>query len=323
MASDALLPAYLVLGTNELKRQRVIAKMKARLEASGMLDFNLDERELSADTPIDDIVSSLNTFPMGADFRLVILYGCDRLPKTISEPLIDYLASPAATTVCLLVAGSLAKNTRLYKAIAALGKQAILDCSPTKAYELPRLAIKQMQGLYQKQLDMSAAQELITRIGDDERLLATTLERLAQQVNVPQVSKHDIERLVARTAEAQPWPFLDAVSARDAKQAMLLLRRMPQGSEVYLQSLVVRRLRELLIAQCLDERRESGSLSKRLGRQDWQVKHHIHWARGFSHDELINALRTAADLEQTLKGSGDSALAFELWVMNICTKQSV
>ena len=69
---------------------------------------------------------------MGAEFRLVILEGCDRLSKDVSEPLIEYLNNSSPTTVCMVVAERLAKNTRLYKAISKIGAGAILDCSPIK-----------------------------------------------------------------------------------------------------------------------------------------------------------------------------------------------
>ena len=96
--------------------------MKARLEKSGMVEFNLDERDMTKDPDIESIIGSLNTFPMGSEFRLVILDGCSKLAKSVSEPLVEYLASPSPTTVCLIIADSLAKNTRLYKAIAKIDK---------------------------------------------------------------------------------------------------------------------------------------------------------------------------------------------------------
>ena len=47
MAGTSLLPAYLVVGSDELKRSHAVARMKKRLEASGLADFNLDERDMS------------------------------------------------------------------------------------------------------------------------------------------------------------------------------------------------------------------------------------------------------------------------------------
>ena len=120
MSETGLLPAYLIVGTDGVKRDHAVSRMKARLEKSGMVEFNLDERDMTKDPDIESIIGSLNTFPMGSEFRLVILDGCSKLAKAVSEPLVEYLASPSPTTVCLVIADSLAKNTRLYKAIAKI-----------------------------------------------------------------------------------------------------------------------------------------------------------------------------------------------------------
>ena len=100
MAGQGLLPGYLIVGSDELKSSRAVERMRARLGKSGMVEFNLDERDMTKDPQVDDIVASLNTFPMGAEFRLVILTNCDKLPKAMSEPLVEYFANPSPTTVC-------------------------------------------------------------------------------------------------------------------------------------------------------------------------------------------------------------------------------
>lgn len=233
MADNQLLPGYLIVGADELKRSTAVDRMKARLEKTGMADFNIDERDLSKDAPVDDVIASLNTLPMGTDFRLVILLNCDRLPKAVSEPLVDYFKNPSPTTVCLVVAEKLAKNTRLYKAMAKLGAKAVVDCAPKKAWELPRQVVS-MAGAHGKTMDMEAAEELVSRAGENTRLLDNEVKRLAQQVAGAIITREDVERLVVRTAEAKPWPLLDAVSARDMRRALENLRLQPDKSEVLL-----------------------------------------------------------------------------------------
>ena len=86
MSETGLLPAYLIVGTDGVKRDHAVSRMKARLEKSGMVEFNLDERDMTKDPDIESIIGSLNTFPMGSEFRLVILDGCSKLAKAVSEP---------------------------------------------------------------------------------------------------------------------------------------------------------------------------------------------------------------------------------------------
>lgn len=319
MAASALLPAYLIVGADEYKRSRAIERMKARLEKSGMAEFNLDERDMTRDPAIDDIIASLNTFPMGSDFRLVILDGCDRLPKAVSEPLVEYFADPSPTTVCLVVANTLAKNTRLYKAIAKIDKKAVVDCTPKKAWEMPKQVVS-MARAHGKTIGLPAAEALVSRAGEQSRMLDNELKRLSQMVEGPEITLADVERLVMRTAEVKPWDFLNAVSARDLPRALELLALQPDRSEVRLFSLLVTRLRELIVARALDSRGAGRELASTLGVQSWQVKNHLTWARRFKMSELIDALSDAVEVESALKGSADSALALQLWVTKICTR---
>ena len=319
MAESTLLPAYLVVGTNEFMRSDVLGRMRRRLEQTGMADFNLDERDLSRDPQVDDVIASLNTLPMGADFRLVILSGCDRLPKAVSEALISYLENPSPSTVCLLVAEKLAKNTRLYKAVARVGKKAIIDCAPKKHWEMPREVVK-MAPQHGLTIRGDAAEELVSRAGDDARMLDNELAKLARMAGHTEITKADVERLVVRTAEAKPWDLLDAMSSRDLARTLEFLALQPDKSEIRLYALLVGRIRELICAKALDARGEGRALAQTLGVQSWQVKNHLRWARGYTMGELLDALRAAVEVELALKGSRDSALALRLWLIGIVSR---
>lgn len=321
MSKAELLPAYLIVGADEYKRSHAVSKMRARLEESGMAAFNLDERDMTKDPAIDDIIASLNTYPMGSEFRLVILDGCDKLPKAVSEPLVEYLASPAPTTVCLLVANSLAKNTRLYKAVAKVGAKAVIDCAPKKAWEMPKQVVG-MARHHGKTMGLPAAEALVSRAGESSRMLDNELVRLAQMVEGPEITLADVERLVVRTAEVKPWDLLNAVSARDMVRALELLSLQPERSEIRLFSLLVTRLRELIVARSLDARGAGSELAHTLGVQSWQVKNHLAWSRTWRMDELVGALSDAVDVEAALKGSKDSQLALRLWIISLCRRST-
>ncbi|WP_294160395.1 DNA polymerase III subunit delta [uncultured Collinsella sp.] len=319
MAGQGLLPGYLIVGSDELKSSRAVERMRARLGKSGMVEFNLDERDMTKDPQVDDIVASLNTFPMGAEFRLVILTNCDKLPKAMSEPLVEYFANPSPTTVCLVVATALTKNTRLYKAIKKLGDKAIIDCAPKKTWEMPPQVVK-MAAAHGKAMGLPAAEALVARSGENTRMLDNELKKLASMVTGSEITLADIERHVMRTAEVKPWEFLNAVAARDLVRSLELLKLQPAKSEVRLWSLLVTRLRELIIAKSLDTRGQGSQLATTLGVQGWQVKNHLSWARRWRMDELLEALSQAIEVELALKGSRDSELALRMWVISMTSR---
>lgn len=321
MASAKLLPAYLLVGPDEVKRDAAIDRLVSRLEASGMATFNLDDRDMTKPQEPDEIIASLCTFPMGSDFRLVILRSCDHLVKAMSEALVSYLAAPSPDTVCLIVADALARNTRLYKAVAKIDAKAVIDCSAKKRWELPAY-VQGMASRHGISISSAAAEELVARAGESTRMLDTQLKKLAAMTGSSSIELADVERYVVRTAEIKPWDFLDAVSARDVARALELYRLLPPKSEVRLLSLLLTRVRELIVAKALDERGQARELASTLGVKDWQVKNHVRWSRLFSMDELVGALHSAVETECALKGSRDSEIAFTTWFVSIAQRSS-
>lgn len=316
MAEDQLLAAYLAVGPDEVKREAAVDRLKRRLEAAGGAEFDLDERDMTREQDVDALITSLNTFPFASPFRLVILEGCDRLPEEVRNALISYLSNPSPTTVMLLTASTLAKNTRLYKAVAAIGKRAIIDCAAKKGRDLP-LLVQGMARHHGKELTLDAAEELVARVGDGTRMIDNELKKLASMIEAPRIERSDVERLVARTAEVKPWDFLNAVAARDTARALELYRLQPPKSEMRLYMLTVTRLRELIAAKALDARGQGRELAATLGLQGWQVRNHLTWARRFRMEELTGALKRAIEVEQALKGSGDAVSAFTTWIVGI------
>ena len=227
----------------------------------------------------------------------------------------SYLADPNPQCVLCLVAEKLAKNTRLYKAVAKVGPHSVIDCAPLKRWELPPYVVKlaQKRGL---SMDNAAAQELVERVGESTVALDNQIATLAQLVgDAGRITLADVEANVAQIAEVSPWAFADAVCERNAPRAMEMLNLMKAPSLVFLHSVLVGRLRELICAKSLDARGAASGLARELGRQSWQVKNHVRWSRAFGEEELVELLGQAAVCERALKGSQDSEAAFARFVL--------
>lgn len=309
-----LLPAYLIVGADELKRDAAVRRLRSRVPAD-MADFNLDELDGASLEEPGQLISSAQTMPFCADFRLVIVNGAGELAKPVSEAVVSYLADPNPQCVLCLVAEKLAKNTRLYKAVAKVGPHSVIDCAPLKRWELPPYVVKlaQKRGL---SMDNAAAQELVERVGESTVALDNQIATLAQLVgDAGRITLADVEANVAQIAEVSPWAFADAVCERNAPRAMEMLNLMKAPSLVFLHSVLVGRLRELICAQSLDARGAASGLARELGRQSWQVKNHVRWSRAFGEEELVELLGQAAVCERALKGSQDSEAAFARFVL--------
>lgn len=316
---ESLLPVYLINGEDELKRETVLKRLKKRIASLGDLAFNFDEfdGEIAIGT---DIVTACNTLPFASEVRLVLVQHADKLKKVDSEELVQYLAAPNPTTILALVSEKLAKNTRLYKAVAAVGKKAIIDCTPQKKYELVK-SLRSMAVGHGFTLTEGAAQKLVELVGENTIFLDNELKKLAlSHRGTDSVNEHEVQSLVSRTSEIKPWEFVDAFSARNIDRAIFCLARMESTSPHALLAMCVNRIRELICARSLHERGCARDVPKILKAPDWKVKNHVAWARNFGQHELPQAIISARDAEQAMKSGSDPQAVFTDWVLKTISR---
>lgn len=326
--TSKLLRAYAVIGPDELKRKETLERIQSYLDSS-MRDFNLDVRDGSKEESPQDVLASLAALPFGDALRVVVVEQADKLDKAVSDALVNYLDEPNPTTTLLLVAESLRSTTRLYKAVAKQGKQAIISCEAPVKDKLTALIIKLAaeQGF---KMGAPAAQELARRAGSQTQLLSAHIETLSHVcAGQAEISLQAVKDTIAQTQDVPPWEFLDALSQRNAKAALETFALMPKPSYVFLQMILYERMREILITKALCERGDYAAIKPTLiamsgGRlhngnlPDWKIKHYRGWAQRFSTQDLVASLRALADLERDAKGTGDERAALLRCVDTIC-----
>lgn len=312
-----LLPVYLVVGEDDLKKETVLKRLDARLASMGDMSLNSDRFKGDVATG-EEIVGAANTLPFMSDVRLVRVDDVERLRKADSEVLVSYLEEPSSTTVMLLVASKLAKNTRLYKAIAKVGKTAIIDCSPQTRRDLGR-TVQGMGNTHGVRLTPGAANALIDLVGTNTVALDSEVRKLAlAHRGGDPVNENEVISLVSRTAEVKPWEFVDAFSGRNLERCLHLLNKMGGRTSPHaLLAFCVNRIRELITCKSLAARGQSRMLGKVLKVPDWRVKNHASWSRNFSMDELVSALESARDSEQLMKSGSDADGAFLDWLVSV------
>lgn len=311
-----LLPAYLAVGEDALKRRTVLERLRKRVATFGDLEFNHDEFDGERASG-SDIAVACNTLPFASELRLVEVAHAEKLGKQDAEVLCAYLAAPNESTILVLSAEKLAKNARLYKAVAALGSSAVIDCAPMKRYELVR-ALRSMAVGHGITITEAAAETLVSYCGEDTVRLDTELRKLAlAHAGSDPVSDREVAQLVARTSEAKPWELVDAFSARDVNTCLKLLPLLTSTSSYALIGMCTNRLRELACAKSLDARGQGHRLADTLGVPGWRVKNHVAWSRKFKEDDLQLAFSSARDCEQAMKTGSDPDDVFKDWLISV------
>ncbi|MCD8200099.1 MAG: DNA polymerase III subunit delta [Coriobacteriaceae bacterium] len=315
-SDKALLPVYLFNGSDRLRRDQLVDRLTGRIAALGDIDFNKDVFS-GESTDATELIDACNTLPFASEFRFVLVKDADKLPKQVQEALVSYLEEPSKTTVLALSAEKLAKNTRLYKAVAKTDPQAVIDCTPKKARDLPA-QVRGMAAEAGASIGTPAAEELVARVGESTVRLDTELQKLIATVGKGnEITREVVEENVAHTSEVKPWELTDALCNRDTHKVAATLSRMDTQSPYGLLTMCLNRLRELLIAKDLDEQGRIGELAGMLKLPDWRVRNHRRWAASFTQDELEQAVISAAELERQMKSGGDADMLFEQWILQV------
>ncbi len=311
---NSLLAAYLAVGEDALKREAVITRLRARLAKLGDLSFNADDFD-GETAEGAAIVAACNTMPFASPVRLVYVRNVEKLKKADSEEIVAYLGSPSESTVLALEAEKLAKNTRLYKAVAGLGAKAVIDCAPPKSWEMPR-RVRAMATGHGFALTEGGASALVELVGENTVHLNNELKKIAlAHGGSDTVGEREVRALVARTSEVKPWDFTDAFAARNLPKCLSLLSVMESASPHALIAMCASRIRELMAAQSMARRGNPKGVAQALKLPDWRVKNHGAWARNFTAAELRAALVSSRDAERAMKSGSDADEVFYTWLV--------
>ena len=320
-----LLPAYLTVGEDRLKRKSVTARLKARLEQQGDLSFNYDrfDGETAAG---DEVVNAANTMPFASEVRLVEVSHVEKMRKQDSEAIVEYLANPCPTTVMLLDGDKLAKNTRLYKAVASLGRSAVIECASMKEGELVGMTRKLAAG-YGASFSEAAARKLVALLGTDTVAIDAEVKKIAlAHVGSSPVDAAEVEALVVRKTELKPWDFTDALANRDLRKCLWVLPQLKSVTPYQLLPQSVNRIREIICAKSLSESGQTSALEAEISAfrgkkvSKWQVQNHVAWSRKWTAEELRGAIRLARGAELDMKSGKDPDEAFLEWVLAVVAR---
>lgn len=318
--TPSLLPAYLVVGEDELKAQTTVKRLHARLEKMGDLSFNSDYFSGENASGVA-IVAAANTLPFASPVRLVQINNAEKLKKADQELLVEYLSNPNETTIMLVVATKLAKNSKLYKALEKIGPKSIIDCSPIARKDLNSV-VRAMAQTHGVTFTPTAASALIDLVGSNTVTLDNNIQKIAlAHRGSDSVNESEVLGMVSRTVEVKPWEFVDAFSARNIVRCVSLLNRMESTSPHALLAMCVTRIRELVITQSLIKSGRSSQLAKTLKVPDWRVRNHPTWARKFSSEELQDAFTSARDTERRMKSGSDPDSEFYNWMISVLSRK--
>ena len=311
---------YLLYGEEAYLKKQYKDKLKHAMVTEGDT-MNFSAFEGKSINP-KEIIDLAETLPFYADRRVILIENSGFF-KNACEELAEYLPQVAPATHFIFVEEEVDKRSKMYKAAKASGR--IVEFLPQNEELLTRWILGRLKR-EGKNITGSVMQLFLTKTGTDmgnidrelEKLLCYTLDRDV-------ITAEDVEAVVTEQTTNKIFEMVNAVAEHNQRRALdlyydLLTLKEPPMRIMFLisrQFQILFHVRDMA-AKGLDQQ----TMAKKAGIPPFAVRRNVSQAKGFTMEQLKQALRDGAELEESVKtGRMDDRMAVELFLMKYSAKQ--
>jgi DNA polymerase-3 subunit delta len=263
-----------------------------------------------------EVIDLAETLPFFAE-RRVILVENSGFFKNSCEELAAYLPQVAPSTHFIFVEEEVDKRSKTYKAVQKAGKVAEF---PAQKEELLTKWILNRLKKEEKNITGSVMQLFLSRTGTDMGNIDRELEKLlcyTMDKNV--IEAADVEAITTEQTTNKIFEMVNAIVEHNQRKALdlyydLLALKEPPMRIMFLisrQFQILMNIRDMA-TKGLDQQ----TMALKAGIPPFAVKRNITQAKGFSMEQLKQALRDGVELEEAVKtGRMNDQMAVEIFIM--------
>lgn len=236
IASGNIAPLYVILGADETAKSALAGEFVDLVEAD-LRVFNVD-RFYGGETAPSSVIDALQTLPMMAPKRIVVLLHAERLlnPKSETasrdlEAFEPYFRKPLDTACLVIVAEDLDKRRSLVKLL--LSNAVVVECrGPVDAFEAGRW-VRDRVAQHGLTIDQRVARMVADRIGLDITRLRADVDRLAlYAADKKEITEADVREVVRDAGSQDDWAVTRAIERGSAREALRELAAMMDAGAV-------------------------------------------------------------------------------------------
>jgi len=162
--------------------------------------------------------------------RVVVVEDADTFVTRFRGELEDYSNAPSVTSTLILLVGTFASNTRLYKTVETSGW--LVDCSPLGEKAIPQWLVGWALTAHRLNCDTAAAELVVDLIGTELGLLDQELAKLALVVEKGgKLTVAVVQANVGSWRTRTTWEMLDLALAGNVPEAIRQLDMLLQSGE--------------------------------------------------------------------------------------------
>ena len=310
---------YLFTGDNNYLRKEAVRKLKEALLGKESEAFNFNTYEIGK-CDIREIMDTLRIIPFISRKRLVILKDVDAATAVEQRILIEYAKSPSQHSCLVLDASRRGLSGEFYKTI----KRYVREVS----FTAPRRA--GMKAWIQKEvkdrgktIHYDAASLLKELKEDDFDVLGNEIDKLITYIGRrPTILREDVEKIVGSSIARSVFEFVDALSRKDAKEALViskeLLRSKKKIPEIL--GMVGWQFRKIKKAKSLlKEGTSKKNTTDKYNVPSFYMERFMSGIKSFTSGELDRNIDYVLDTDYSIKrGYLKPEVALEILIIKIC-----
>ena len=307
-------PLYFFYGEEPYLLLQAVNYLKACALHGGAADFN-SSTYYAADADLSNVRDEVETLPMMAPRRLVILKEVHDLTDKEWEILAPLFDSPVDTTVFVLVGSKIDKRKRAMK----------LLLEKSQHVEFKRPYENQISGWIRHiskghglTISDEAVQLLHRQAGNQLSEIESEIKKLADFISDrTHVEREDVAQCVSQKREESVFELTEQIASNDRVNALIqLVRLMDQGqSEMGIVALVARHMRILLL---IKQGEGIGLAGQKLAHfaqvSPYFLQEYLKQARLWTMRKLESSLLILAETDKALKSS---PLSSHIWLENL------
>jgi len=306
-------------------------------------DINLDVLD-ARETPINEIMASVNAMPFLGDKRLIFIHGLPDTPpkRKKSEPnkkderrdedlkkLAKDLDDVPESSVVVFVQSKPDKRKSFYKKLSS--KADVKEFVPLSGHALSSWVQKRVT-VKGGRISLSVVEYLVTTASNDLWRLKSEIDKLTSHSPGEMITNSLIDKLVVPTMEANVFKLTDALGVKNSRQAIRHLHRsLASGDNLQpVFYMIVRQFRLLLQGSGYKNSNPNASataFAATLKLHPFVARNTMGQLKNFSQPELEQAYAKLLDIDLALKTSGirvttdnqdELALAIERFILSYC-----
>ncbi|MBC7370039.1 MAG: DNA polymerase III subunit delta [Bdellovibrionaceae bacterium] len=312
-----LAPLYFLFGEEPYLLNQCVDRFKYAVLSEGAIDFNYS-LFYASDADISSVRDAVETLPMMAPKRLVILKEAQELTDKEWGTLDSLITTPVESTVFVILASRVDKRKKQIRLMLETA-----DCVEFKKpydSQIPGW-VKYIAGTLNLDIAEDAILLLSKLVGSHLTEIEGELRKLADFVgDRKRIEVSDVAQAVSRSKEENVFDFTRAIGESDRVRALEhLVHLLDQGqNEIGIVSLLARHIRMLLtVKRGTDQGLSGAKLAQFAQVPPYFLENYVMQSRLWTVKKLEQTMVVLAETDKALKSS---PLSSHIWLENLVLK---